>query len=41
LTAADYVIKDHGAIKFLLDLLLALLPESSQSEQLQRSARRR
>ena len=39
-TAADYVIKDHEAIKFLLDLLLALLPQSSQSEQLQRSARR-
>jgi trehalose 6-phosphate phosphatase len=40
-TAADYVIKDHEAIKFLLDLLLALLPESSQTELLQRSARRR
>jgi trehalose 6-phosphate phosphatase len=40
-TAADYVIKDHEAIKFLLDLLLALLPESSLTDQLQRGARRR
>ena len=39
-TVADYVIKDHEAIKPLLDLLLALLPESSQNALIQFSARR-
>ncbi len=39
-TAADYVIKDHEAIEPLLDLLLALLPESSQNPLIQFGARR-
>ena len=39
-TAADYVIKGHEDIKPLLDLLLALLPEASQTALIQFSARR-
>jgi trehalose 6-phosphate phosphatase len=37
--AADYVIKDHEAIKALLDLLLALLPQSSGIQPIRRRAR--
>jgi len=39
-TAADYVIKDHEAIKPLLDVLLAMLSASSQNALMQLNSRR-